>query len=186
MKIRAGIVVLLIALLVGASSLVPPTDRAIVLRSVPNSMGASVFAGGWPTKPTPPIAIDYEIIGEPQVGRPLEIELSVHASMQMTNVSIALYGDERVAVTGFSESRTVARVPSDEVVVRRILATPLVGGALAVNVLVEADVAGQRQARTIAIQFQIGPAAAASDTHGTLQRDKSGELLLSLPASDSH
>jgi len=135
-------------------------------------------------KPIPPIDISYEMLGEPQVGQPLEIRVITRSQVVLTEVSVDVQGDERILVTPATRGRNVARVPRDEAMVRTVTVTPFVEGALHISVLVRAEINGKPQARNVSIPIRVGSVSVPAASAGELRVDESGEPIISLPAQE--
>jgi hypothetical protein len=136
------------------------------------------------SKPLPPIAISYEMLGEPRVGQPLEIRVTMRSQVVLTEVSVDVRGDERLVLVPETRNRNVARVPSGEAMIRTVTVTPLLDGALHVSVLVRAEINGRAQARSVLIPIQVGPSISVPEAEGVVELDESGELIISLPAQE--
>ena len=163
-----------------SSGIAPATSPELPNEAPIASRGSEQVAG----KPVPPIAISYEIRGEPQVGRPLEIRVTTRSQVALTDVSFEVSGDERVAVATSTGGRNVARVPRDEAMIRTVTVTPLLEGSLHVSVLVQADINGVTQARNFLIPIQVGVPVTRPRPADSVQVDGSGELIISLPARE--
>ncbi|MFL2546351.1 MAG: hypothetical protein ACJ0SL_03195 [Candidatus Rariloculaceae bacterium] len=137
------------------------------------------------SKPTPPIDISYELRGEPLVGQPVQINVEARSQVALTDVSIEVFGDERIAIAQSGFNRGSPRVPRDEAMIRTLTVTPLVNGTLHVGVLVQADVNGVTQSRNILIPIRIGAGIAPERPENDVQLDTSGERIISLPSEES-
>lgn len=136
-------------------------------------------------KPLPPISIAYEIIGEPVVGRPLQIEITAGSRAPMADVEFEIHAEERLALSSVSTNRNIPESRREEAAVRTLTVTPLVEGVLEVAVLARAMLGDTVQARSIVIPIRVG-ARALSGSHESLVRvDDSGERVISLPADES-
>jgi hypothetical protein len=166
------------ALSPGAQSSAPqsPTidDRAKSINS------ANAFA-----KPTAPIDIRYELRGVPQAGQPLEIRVSSRSRLDLSEVSMQVQGDERVFISPRSGDRNRAQLPRNEAMVRTVMVTPLVNGVLQVRILVQAEVNGKIQARSMIVPITVGATTVAVETAGAARVAENGELIISLPAQES-
>jgi len=135
-------------------------------------------------KPMPPIAVGYELSGEPRVGQPLELRVTTRARIELTQVNVELHGDVRLSVLPPPGALNVARLPSDEVMILTVTVTPLVDGVLYLSVLVRANINGVARARNLSIPIPVGPADTRTAPESTALADESGELIISLPARE--
>lgn len=161
----------------GTESAAPPELPSEAPGAAPSSVQAEA-------KPIPPLSISVEILGEPQVGRALELRVITRSPVVLNEVSVEVQGDERILVTPATASWRVARVARDEAMVRLVTVTPLVDGALHVSILVQAEINGRVQARHRLFPIQVGPVSAPA-TADRLDVDASGELIIALPAQES-
>jgi len=138
-----------------------------------------------PGKPLPPIDFQYELLGEPIVGQPLEIRVTSSAQTALDALNVTLSGDERMqvpaAMARFRMARTTASVP----LTRTIRVTPLTSGTLYLNVLLQADIDGRVQSRAVAIPIRVGAQSQPGRVDGTSSTDSRGQPIISLPASQN-
>jgi hypothetical protein len=103
----------------------------------------------------------------------------------LTDVSLEVFADERIAIAPSNFNRGSPRVPRDEAMIRTLTVTPLVNGTLHVGVLVQANVNGVTQSRNILIPIRVGTGATRERPENNVQLDASGERIISLPAEES-
>ena len=145
---------------------------------------AAGAAGDSPGKPMPPLGIRYQVLGEPQVGQPLQIRITSQAQIALSNLGVEFRGDERLYVAPSTASIRVARMQVDEPIVRTVTVTPMAEGLLRLSVLLQGEVDGRVQARSVTIPIQVGAIAEAPPVPGTLGVDADGEPIISLPAQE--
>lgn len=139
-----------------------------------------------PGKPTAPVSIDYDIIGVPIVGHPVNIDVAVSSTQGDMPVKLSW----RVLDTGslsFPESqlREVAvRVNEREAQTRQITVVPQREGRLYLNVTAEVETPNGAMLKTLAIPIQVGSAPGEPDPEGEVKEDADGEAIESLPADE--
>ena len=137
-----------------------------------------------PGKPTAPIDLKYEIVGNPIVGNPVLINIEVRSSA----------GPVRLA---YSINDTSALVFQPGQVERLEIADPSLGGSqqlsvvpqregrLYVNVSAEVDAPGGSMIRSMAIPIRVGAAPERPSANGELTEAPGGESVISLPAREN-
>lgn len=138
-----------------------------------------------PGKPLPPIDFQYELLGEPAVGQPLEIRITSSMRAELDALNVALSGSERMQVSAEMARFRMARAAEDVPMTRTIRVTPLASGTLYLNVLVQADVDGRLQSRAVMIPIRVGAGSQPSEAEGTLSTDADGRPIISLPAREN-
>jgi hypothetical protein len=137
-------------------------------------------------KPDGPIAIRYEIAGQPALGRALEISVTVASALPLDDVALSFGASEGLVVNGPQAGLPVARIEAGEIHEATVSVTPLVLDILDLSVTVEADVAGTRQAGTVLVPIRL--AAAKSRAAAPLKPDAAapnGAVVHSLRAIES-
>ncbi|HET6630855.1 MAG TPA: hypothetical protein VFG91_13870 [Woeseiaceae bacterium] len=137
-----------------------------------------------PGKPTAPISIDYDIIGVPIVGHPVNVDIRVSSTQGEAPVKLSWH----VLDTGslaFPESqlREVAvRVNPRQSETRQVTVVPQREGRLYLNVTAEVETPDGAMLKTIAIPIQVGNAPGEPEPEGEVKQDAEGEAIESLPA----
>lgn len=138
-----------------------------------------------PGKPLPPIDFEYELLGEPIVGQPLEIRVTSRMQTALDALNVALSGDERMQVPAEMARFRMARAAANVPMTRTIRVTPLASGTLYLNVLLQAQVDGRLQSRAVTIPIRVGTESQPGEAAGTLSTDADGQPIISLPASEN-
>lgn len=141
-----------------------------------------------PGKPTAPISIDYDIIGVPIVGHPVNIDLAVSSTQGDAPVKLTWH----VLDTGSlsfpdSQLREVSlRVNSRQAETRQVTVVPQREGRLYLNVTAEVETADGAMLKSMAIPIQVGsaPGEPVQEQNGEVKEDAEGETIVSLPADE--
>lgn len=145
--------------------------------------------GDSPGKPVAPIDIDYEVLGEPRPGEPVEIELKLRSSLEGP-VTVQLQPREGLQM-GASQAAEVRRETlrplddaSGEPATERVVVIPSAEGRFYLSVLVSVATAEGEQIRAVSIPVQVGDQPPTLQQNGEL-RTTEGETVRSLPAKES-
>lgn len=139
-----------------------------------------------PGKPTAPISIDYDIIGVPLVGHPVNIDIAVSSTQGEAPVKLSWHVLDTGSLS-FPESqlREVAvRVAERQPQTRQVTVVPQREGRLYLNVTAEVETPNGAMLKTIAIPIQVGSAPGKPEPEGQVQEDAEGETVESLPADE--
>jgi len=163
-----------------------------VAEDVPKKATAAEIAarqGDSPGKPVAPIDIDYEVLGEPRPGEPVEIELKLRSNLEGP-VTVQLQPREGLQM-GASQAAEVRREtlrPLDETApqpaTERVVVIPSAEGRFYLSVLVSVATAEGEQIRAVSIPVQVGDQPPTMQQNGEL-RTTEGETVRSLPAQES-
>jgi hypothetical protein len=159
-------------------------DTAAETATTSATPGPALEGGDSPGKPQPPIDLSYELLGEPQIGQPLQIRLRSRSALDLAALNLALSGSERLLLAPGStlvELRSGLRGQPAE---RIISVTPMAAGTSYLNVVVHAEVGGEIQARSVTIPIRVGGGAVVNEPAGVLSADEAGEAIITLPARD--
>ena len=138
--------------------------------------------GDSPGKPSPPIGIRYELLGDPAVGQPLEIRITARSNVSVLSLTTRVSGDDGLYVAPASSNFAVPRMLVDEPAIRTLTVTPLREGLLQLAVRVQGEIDGRIQANNVTIPIQVGVVQESREPMGTLTTDETGEAIISLPA----
>ena len=198
--LSAGLATAVAALLLtGCGSEEPTsTDQSVtdtsstVAEDVPKKATTAEIAarqGDSPGKPVAPIDIDYEVLGEPRPGEPVEIELKLRSSLEGP-VTVQLQPREGLQM-GASQAAEVRRETlrplddaSAEPATERVVVIPSAEGRFYLSVLVSVATAEGEQIRAVSIPVQVGDQPPTLQQNGEL-RTTEGETVRSLPAKES-
>jgi len=167
MRTRAATI--LVAAVLAAPSFVraapPPGERAPARAELPG-------------KPTGPIAVEYRLAAQPEVGVPLAIDVTARVEAAVSNLSLEANASIPRAVLVTTPELGAA---GDGVYSWRITVVPLAAEAGYLSVIVAGNVDGLPQASTVTVSLRgagaAGPAPAAVSA--------AGEALIALPVQES-
>lgn len=140
-----------------------------------------------PGKPSAPITIDYEVLGNAIVGLPVSINVQVRGTRDdLGLVSVSYSINDRSALR-FQEGQVERYDILDVREARReqLAVVPQREGRLYVNVSVEVETPGGTMIKSMAIPIQVGNAPESSRTDGELKQGPDGELVQSMPAREN-
>lgn len=138
-----------------------------------------------PGKPLPPIDFEYELLGEPVVGQPLEIRVTSGFQADLDALNVALSGNERMEVPAALARFRMARTAGSAPMTRTIRVTPLATGTTYLDVVLQADIGGRPQSRAVTIPIRVGDQTEQAAPDGTLSTDAEGQPIISLPAGEN-
>jgi len=130
-----------------------------------------------PVKPTGPIAVEYRLGAQPEIGVPLEI--AVTARVDAAVRSLAVEATPSVPRAVLVTPPTVITA-ADGVYSWRITVVPLAAEAGYLSVIVEGNVDGLEQASTVTVSLR---GAASSPAPAAVSA--AGEALIALPVQES-
>lgn len=152
-----------------------------------NVKPASTVSGNTsPGKPSAPISMSYEVLGNPVVGAPVSINVSISATGGQGPVSVRYDIPDRSALT-FQQGQ-VERLEVGEKVVddtQQLAVVPQREGRLYVNVSAEVMTAGGIMIKSMAIPIQVGSAPGKPQVNGALVEGPDGEAVISMPAKEN-
>ena len=198
--LSAGLATAVAALLLAGCGNEEPTvaDQPVadttstVAEDVPKKATTAEIAarqGDSPGKPVAPIDIDYEVLGEPRPGEPVEIELRLRSSLEGP-VTVQLQPREGLQM-GASQAAEVRRETlrpldnaSREPATERVVVVPSAEGRFYLTVLVSVTTAQGEHIRAVSIPVQVGDQPPTLQQNGEL-RTTEGETVRSLPAKQS-
>lgn len=139
-----------------------------------------------PGKPTAPVTIDYDVIGVPIVGHPVNVDIAVSSTQGDAPVKLRWH----VLDTGSmsfpeSQAREVSlRVNQRQAETRQVTIVPQREGRLYLNVTAEVETPDGAMLKTMAIPIQVGSAPGEPEAAGEVKQDAEGEAVISLPADE--
>lgn len=138
-------------------------------------------------KPTAPIDIEYDVIGTPIVGQPVNIDLSVKSTRGDTPVRLSyrVLDSKSMSFPAAQAKEVALRVGDTQPAVRQVTIVPQREGRLYLNVTAEVETPGGAMFKSIAIPVQVGSGPTEQEPDGTLKEDAEGEAVLSLPADEN-
>ena len=139
-------------------------------------------------KPTAPIAITYEVIGTPIVGRPVSVNLQVR-STQADRPMRLQYRSNEVGGMLFPEAQPleveIGALNNSDAVAQQVTVIPQREGRLYLNVSASVETSQGTMFRSLAIPIQVGSAPDSGPTvNGELKQTAEGETVISMPAEE--
>lgn len=131
-----------------------------------------------------PLAFNYEFLGKPTLGVPLQIDLYLTPTGPVSSADIELGADESLVVDGMPTAGSLrSRMPGGGWF-QRIRVTPMAEGLNYVHVVALADVQGQQRGASFAVPVQVGDARPRK-REGRLEVDSDGRAIISMPAVET-
>jgi len=138
-----------------------------------------------PGKPTAPIDISYEVIGNAIVGSPVSINIVVTSDRGPVNVQYSIVDNSALMFqTGEVERRDVLDASSGSVQQLRVI--PQREGRVYVNVSAEIPSVDGLNIRSMSIPIQVGSAPDEPAANGEMVEGPDGETVNSMPARESN
>jgi hypothetical protein len=141
-----------------------------------------------PGKPTAPVSIRYEIIGNAMVGQPIGINLQVSSSRpdQVVRLNYRV-NDASAMLFPESQAQRIEMAPATDAKPRmqQVTVIPQREGRLFLNVSAEVETENGTMFRALAIPIQVGAGNSAPATNGEVRQSGDGEKVISMPASES-
>ncbi len=149
---------------------------------------AAAASSASPGKPSAPISMKYEILGNPVVGQPVAIKVevrstsgnhpvTVHYSINDSSALVFQAGQvERLQMTADAEKTA----PQQQLAV-----IPQREGRLYVIVSAEIQTPDGTMIKSMAIPIQVGSAQAKPEINGELVEGPDGETVISMPAKEN-
>jgi hypothetical protein len=138
-----------------------------------------------PGKPTAPISISYEVIGNAFVGSPVSINIVVTSDRGPVNVRYSIIDSSAMMFqTGQVERLEIADPSAGSL--QQLAVIPQREGRLYVNVSAEIETADGLNIRSMAIPIKVGRAPEKATINGELVEGPDGETVISMPAQESN
>ena len=135
-----------------------------------------------PGKPQAPINIDYEIVGSPIVGAPVQINVDVSSGAGPVTVQYNITDTSALVFQQGQVQRWEIADPSADVAVQQLSVIPQREGRLYVNVSAEVMTPSGSMIRSMAIPIKVGAAPVQATPNGEVVEGVDGETVISLPA----
>lgn len=165
----------------------PPAQTAEDETAPVAAQKAAANRGTSPGKPSPPISIDYKVIGVPIVGQPVTVELEVSSSIAVREMRVSYQVmDPVVLFLPETQAREAlfTEVAEGQARSPRVSVIPQAEGRSYLGVLVEIDTDEGLWTRAASIPIQVGSVRAEPRLNGELQTDEQGEAVISMPARE--
>ena len=181
---------MLLALL-GLSACQGADDEGATVASAPDAVVAVPGTAGGDAgsvsqgKPTAPISMNYEVLGNPIVGQPVLINVVVSSSQGPVSVQYSITDGSAVAFQQGQVERLEIADPSSGAV-QQLSVIPQREGRVYVNVSAEVETPSGAMIRSIAIPIKVGSAPEQPTINGELKEGPDGETVISMPARQSN
>ena len=154
---------------------------------------ANAAAGGKPTttaadaastspgKPTAPISMRYEVMGNPIVGQPLLVNVEVSSARGPVTVHYSINDGSALMFQQGQVERLEIVDPSSGSV-QQLSIIPQREGRVYVNVSAEVETPEGPMIRSMAIPIKVGSAPSEATINGELKEGPDGEAVISMPA----
>lgn len=159
------------------------TGNAMPVAAMKDSADPSMSPG----KPSPPINIDYRIVGVPIVGQPVTVELDVSSSLAVSELRVSYQVIDQAGLFLPETQATEAlltELGAGERRSQRVTVIPQAEGRYYLGVMVEMDTPEGLMARAASIPIQVGSVRPVPQVNGELQTDEQGESVISMPARE--
>jgi len=157
----------------------PVTPEPVAGKPVPSLDGAS------PGKPQAPISMSYEIVGNPIVGHPVLVNVSVNSTEGPVSVLYSITDRSALMFQDGQVERLEIADPSSRAV-QQLSVVPQREGRLYVNVSAEVQTPGGARIRSMAIPIKVGAAPAEGQAPDNVVEGPDGEAVISMPAQESN
>ena len=141
-----------------------------------------------PGKPSAPISMKYEILGNPVVGQPVAINVEVRSTSGNHPVTVQYSINDSSALVfqaGQVERLQVTANAEKTAPLQQLAVIPQREGRLYVNVSAEIQTADGSMIKSMAIPIQVGNAPAKPEINGELVEGPDGETVISMPAKEN-
>ena len=137
-------------------------------------------------KPSAPIRMDYEVLGNPVVGSPVAINIEISATGSDAPIDVRYTIADRSSLEFQSGQIENLQVRDRRTEGRQQMTViPRREGRLFVNVSAEIQTPGGSMIKSMAIPIQVGSAPNKPTTNGELVEGADGETVISMPAKEN-
>jgi len=157
----------------------PLTADAAADKPLPNPGGTS------PGKPQAPISMRYEIVGNPVVGQPVQINVMVSSPEGPVEVLYSITDRSALVFQDGQVERIEIVDPSSDAG-RQLSVIPQREGRLYVNVSAQVQTPSGPMIRSMSIPIKVGAAPAKPTPNGEVVEGPDGEAVISMPAKETN
>jgi hypothetical protein len=193
-SIRPVIVLLVGALLSGCQNSDTASDASgaaqnpVATSSKPGASMHDDAATRSPGKPSAPVSIRYDVVGNAVVGQPVAVNLQVSSSVPDQAITLHYRTNDNSAMS-FPESQALRiemnAAPDDSPRLQQVSVIPQREGRLFLNVSAEVQTENGMMFRSVAIPIQVGAGSREPAVNGEIRETADGEQVISMPASES-
>jgi hypothetical protein len=163
-------------------------QNPVATSSKPNASMPDEAATRSPGKPTAPVSIRYDVVGNAVVGQPVAVNLQVSSTVPDQAVTLHYRTNDSSAML-FPESQAMRiemnAAPDDSPRMQQVSVIPQREGRLFLNVSAEVQTENGMMFRSVAIPIQVGAGSRAPAVNGEIRETADGEQVISMPASES-
>ena len=138
-----------------------------------------------PGKPQAPISINYDILSNPIVGAPVQINVDVQSDHGPVTVRYSISDQSALMFQDGQVESLEIRDPSRRTP-RQVAVIPQREGRVYVNVSAEVQTIDGPMIRSLAIPIKVGNAPQETTSQGEVVEGPDGETVISLPAQESN
>jgi len=159
----------------------------VVAASKPAAAAIEASAAS-PGKPSAPISMQYELLGNPIVGQPVAINVIVRSTSGSQPVTVQYSINDSSALVfqaGQVKSLQITANAEKAASLQQLAVIPQREGRLYVNVSAEIQTADGSMIKSMAIPIQVGSAPEKPQINGELVEGPEGETVISMPAKEN-
>lgn len=146
--------------------------------------GAVTETKASPGKPSAPVDISYEVMGNPVVGVPVSVNVVITSEHKPLSVKFSI--DDNSALSFQSGQVEKLEIPDAAAgSLQQLTVVPQREGRVYVNVSAEVPSDLGTMIRSIAIPIKVGGAPKKTTVNGELKEGPDGEKVISMPAEES-
>lgn len=141
-------------------------------------------------KPGPPLSISYKVLGTPQIGQPINIELEVTSTItnQPLNVHYQAINPQALSIVPTADGKNSFQLEADisrkqSIGKRMVSVVPQREGQSLIRVTMEMGSGNDLMSVTRSIAIQVGNKKPEKKINGELSTDENGEAIISMPSN---
>ena len=138
-----------------------------------------------PGKPSAPVSMQYEVVGNAIVGQPVLINVAIKSNQGPVNVQYSIT-DGSAVVFQRDQVKSLEITEAKTGDVQQLSVIPQREGRVYVNVSAEVQTPAGTMIRSMAIPIKVGSAPEQPDVNGELKEGPDGETVISMPAQQSN
>ena len=192
MKLQHFFSLAALTLVLGLGACDEGSDNSVSVESTPAAVtgkpAATASSPASPGKPSAPISMKYEILGNPVVGQPVAINVEVRSTSGNHPVSVQYSINDSSALVfqaGQVERLQLTAAAEKSPSRQQLAVIPQREGRLYVNVSAEIQTADGVMIKSMAIPIQVGSAPQKPEINGELVEGPDGETVISMPAKEN-
>ena len=132
-----------------------------------------------------PIDVKYRLLNIPQVGQPVNLELTLVSSVATASFGYALEAEDGLLLAPASSVQTFSGKPAQSPEVVQVTVTPQREGRFYLRVNANVVTGNKSLTRVVTIPIQVGAGTRQLQQHGEVGVDEDGNPIVSLPATEN-